>query len=189
MNRVQPVTQKHYRVKNPGQKPNWLHEPPTGPASAPEARRPSCIVAETRPYRGRGPGRVVACMAVSQAPSRSCCSAARAPQCSAPLRRVLAPQRPYRGRRRCVAARYAARQAAVSLAVSRYSPASCPLPTTIHLSVLRHTFQPSLATSVTIQILYCDTALIPAAILSCNTLSKLPALAGHNTMHCIVAQP
>ena len=35
MNRVHTVTQKHSRVKNPGQKPNWLHEPPTGPASAP----------------------------------------------------------------------------------------------------------------------------------------------------------
>ena len=39
MNRVQTATQKHYRVKNPGQKPNWLHEPPTGPTSAPSAPR------------------------------------------------------------------------------------------------------------------------------------------------------
>ena len=44
MNRVHTVTQKHSRVKNPGQKPNWLHEPPTGPASAPghaQAARPA----------------------------------------------------------------------------------------------------------------------------------------------------
>ena len=39
MIRVQTVTQKHYRVKNPGQKPNRLHEPPTGPASTPGAPR------------------------------------------------------------------------------------------------------------------------------------------------------
>ena len=55
MNRVHTVTQKHYRVKNPGQKPNWLHEPPTGPASAPGAPR----LARSWSCRGR-PGRVVA---------------------------------------------------------------------------------------------------------------------------------
>ena len=45
-------------------------------------------MAGTRPYRGRGPGRVVACMAVSQAPSRPCRSAAR----PAPPARTLAPR-------------------------------------------------------------------------------------------------
>ena len=78
---------------------------------------------------------------------------------------------PCRGRRRRVAARCAARQAAVSWAVSRYSLASCPLPITIHPSVLRQTFQPSLAASITIQILYRDTTLIPGqATLSLSVL-------------------
>ena len=34
MNRVQTVTQKHYRVEKPGRKPSQVHEHPTGPACA-----------------------------------------------------------------------------------------------------------------------------------------------------------
>ena len=58
MNRVQMVTQKHYRVEKPGQKPNRLHEPPTGPANALGARARGCVVASPTPCHGRDPGRV-----------------------------------------------------------------------------------------------------------------------------------
>ena len=100
MNRVHTVTQKHYRVKNPGQKPNWLHEPPTGPASAPGAPRrarlwPCCgrpgnVVAEP-------PGRVAAQPArpytpahplvppVATRPRASACAAQRPPAPSVSL--------------------------------------------------------------------------------------------------------
>ena len=93
-----------------------------------------------------------------------------------PRRRRKAP---YRGRcqRRVVGAS----------AVSQRTMLPCPrlsrdtalphalLPITIHLSVLQHTFQPSLAASVTIQILYSDTALIPgqATLSYHDTLSVL----------------
>ena len=50
MNRVQTVTQKHYRVEKPGQKPNRVHEHPTGPACE---------------HKPRARGRVVGAAAVS----------------------------------------------------------------------------------------------------------------------------
>ena len=97
MNRVQTVTQKHYRVKNPVQNPNWLHEPLTGPASAPGVprRAHACrVVASPAPCHGQGPvvswprpGRIVA-----EAPGRiAMLRAVSQTQCRSSLRAVLPP--------------------------------------------------------------------------------------------------
>ena len=99
------------------------------------------IMAESRPYRGRGPGRVVACMAVSQAPSRPCCRAA-----------ILAPPVRARVARLCAYAQCLCRVAGTmsghvpgAVAVLQYSPAHSP------------------CSHVTIHRLYCDTTLPPTA--------------------------
>ena len=105
MNRVQTATQKHYRVKNPGQKPNWLHEPPTGPASAPGAPRRARVgvMASPAPYRGR-----------AARPYRSLWLPCRRPQ--RPCRR---PQRPCRS----LMPRAPARPAALARSPSTRLPA------------------------------------------------------------------
>ena len=111
MKRVQTVTQKHYRVKNPGQKPNWLHEPPTGPAStlgAPRRARASVSwLAQRRIVVGL-PGRIAASGCRVLAPQRRIagivplaparCDARRAARLAP---RVSQAQRPYRGRVLC----------------------------------------------------------------------------------------
>ena len=102
MNRVQTVTQKHYRVKNPGQNPNWLYEPQTGPASAPGAPRP-CMAARTartgavsqQPLgrvAARAPARLPLMPRAPRAPCAPAAHPARPSACSAPARDT--PQRP-----------------------------------------------------------------------------------------------
>ena len=95
MNRVQTVTQKHYRVEKPGRKSSWVHEYPTGPACA---------------HKPRARGRVVGGLAVSWPgpPAVSQLSArCRAPPASRPALRLprapracAAPQRPAPQRQR-----------------------------------------------------------------------------------------
>ena len=119
MNRVQTVTQKHYRVKNPGQNPNWLHEPQTGPASAPGGPRhaqarpgraptpcaprlpaasmpclPHALVRLYLAYRARprAPSQSAHARAVPALPS-ACCLRACTPS-PAPSAHACAPQRP-----------------------------------------------------------------------------------------------
>ena len=86
MNRVQTVTQKHYRVKNPGQNPNWLHEPQTGPASAPGApRRAPCLpMPRTLPVPAAQAPRACPVRPVRPAPSAR--QPSRAPAAACPAR-------------------------------------------------------------------------------------------------------
>ena len=97
MNSVYLVTQEKYRVKNQVEKPSRLHEPPTGPASAPGSPRHAhaCrVVASPAPCRGQGPviswprpGRIVA-----EAPGRiAMLRAVSQTQCRSSLRVVLPP--------------------------------------------------------------------------------------------------
>ena len=93
MNRVHTVTQKHSRVKNLGQKPNWLHEPPTGPASAP---------GHAQAVHGRAHWALASCRSSPSAvsplerlplmPRAPAARPARRSACSAPARDT--PQRP-----------------------------------------------------------------------------------------------
>ena len=101
MNRVQTVTQKHYRVEKPGQKPNRLHEPPTGPASAPGARARAVSWPAQRRIVAELPGRIAATGCRVMAPqcriasivSLAPAAVPRAP-CPAPLRAL--PRAPAR---------------------------------------------------------------------------------------------
>ena len=108
--------------RKPGQKLSQVHKTPKLAQPVHQAHPAvvswlgaGCIVAGTRPYRGRGPGRVVVCMAVSQAPSRPCRSAAR-------------PVPPTRARvaRLCAYAQRLCRVAR-AVAVLKYSLAHFPL--------------------------------------------------------------
>ena len=86
-------------------------------------RAGGCIVAGTWLYRGRGPDRVVACMAVSQAPYRPCRRAARPalPACDRAARLCAYAQR------LCRVAGIMKGRVAGAAAVLQYSPAHFPL--------------------------------------------------------------
>ena len=102
MNRVHTVTQKHSRVKNPGQKPNWLHEPPTGPASTPghaQAARPARPRPAPRAPKPSAPHahgcRARLLVRTPRAPCACCLppAACRLPRAFAALREPPAPRR------------------------------------------------------------------------------------------------
>ena len=120
MNRVQTVTQKHYRVKNPDQDPNWLHKPQTGPASAPGAPR-HAQAARPRALTPR----------VSHAPCLPAARSCRAVPCRSPAPRASArPRAPARPcpacRARPRASARPARPSAHARAVPRApAPAAC----------------------------------------------------------------
>ena len=117
------MTQKHYRVKNPGQNPNWLHEPQAGPASAPGAPRH----AQASP--GRAPRAPTPCASRPHAvrlarPALACCALppARLPRAPAPASRVRAsPVTP------CSSVRARPRRARLHSA-RPYAPAHSPAP-------------------------------------------------------------
>ena len=123
MNRVQTVTQKHYRVEKPGQKPSQVHEHQNWPSWHAQVR-----TGGPRHAHGRaravvswpGPGRVVA-RDRSYRGLRSAVSQA---------------QQPYRGR--VTRAPLAVSWALAALCVV-IQLVSCKAQVTIHFSVLRYT--------------------------------------------------
>ena len=83
------MTKKHYRVKNPGQNPTWLHEPQTGPTSAPGAPRPcpgrSCPARSVRPTARPRRAYPCACRPLLVRPTRCCRAPAVRPYLPRPL--------------------------------------------------------------------------------------------------------
>ena len=101
MNRVQTVTQKHYRVEKPGRKTSQVHEHQNWPSWHPGA--PRCEQAwsyrgRAWPCRGRGPlpyrSSRLPCRSAARVPLRAVSSV----PCPAPQRRVAGAPVPYRGR-------------------------------------------------------------------------------------------
>ena len=175
-----------------GRKLNRVHKTPNWPSwhpGAPMAAHHGRIVAGSRPYRGRGPGRVAGLAAMSQFPHRTPRELPPVPQRPAPQRqRLLAPRaycapsavswppsRPCRKPQLVVSQR----EAVVSWVCARHACAPARLAARIAAPC------PGLA------VLYCNTAQ-PFALVSChNTLNCIaiqfsPYL--YNTNHCIATQ-
>ena len=186
MNRVQTVTQKHYRVEKPGRKTRQVHEHQNWPNWPPRHAR--CAQAwsyrgRAWPCRGRGPrsycsSRLPCRSAHPRAPGRR--AARSVPR--APTRRVVrvasAPAS-YRGHS-------AARQRRV-VGVCARSCAHCAarLAAQAHCIVIQLPIR--LATLVTIHYVYCDTNGQPSSLpqsqytrLHCDTNCPQPSLLQYN---------
>ena len=194
------MTQKHYRVKNPGQKPNCLHEPPTGLANAPEAPRR----ARARPCRGQ-PSAVswLGCPVVSQpqaAVSQAPAAVSQPHVVPAPSTRVPAPcapactpasaarlrlERPAPSARLLpVRALRVPRLAACAPRTPTYAPQRpCPAPCRGPVTVLQ--YNQALPQSQYSE-LYCDTNQPPASLLQYNPSSLFPAI---QYLYCNTLQP
>ena len=132
MNRVQTVTQKHYRVEKPDKKPSRLYEPPTGPTGQACAHRPRPGRARAWLCRGRS-GRVVAGPPGSVAGQHGRI-AASLPRPSAQRQHLLAPGAccapsavswaQCRGRQRRVVAVRARRHGRIVVCLATHCPAS-----------------------------------------------------------------
>ena len=185
MNRVQTVTQKHYRVKNLDQNPNWLHEPPTGPASAPGAPRRACVrvVANPTPYRGRAARPYLSlrlsCRGAPAAVSQPHAARPRAPNLACPLTPCALCRAPLgalpracrRPNRRIVAECCVRQRRVVGVRARSCARSAARLATEAHCIVIQ--LPSCLATLVTIQNFVLQPNCPQPCLSACNTLTVL----------------